>query len=151
MSKSKCFFRNSFYLLHGILGLHLCCKSRGKVVSKETKWRYDRVEKAARIQLLLIFDSVSFFLLHFNLQGCQGRRGRIRKEGDWRNSSQPEVFSWRENQFLSFVGTIPFSRMCRPISSQGLLGVSAFYKNLFLFYFYFYLIDFLFSIPTNTI
>ena len=40
---------NSFYLQHGIFSLRLCCKSRRMVVSKETKWRYDRVEKAACI------------------------------------------------------------------------------------------------------
>ena len=34
---SKCVLRNGFYLQHGILGLLLCCKPRGKVVSIETK------------------------------------------------------------------------------------------------------------------
>ena len=49
MSKSKCVFRNSFYLQHGKCSLRLCCKSRRKVVSKEAKWSYEKVEKAARI------------------------------------------------------------------------------------------------------
>ena len=47
-TKSKCFFKNSFYLQHGIFSLLLCCKSRGKVVSKETKWSYEKIEEAAR-------------------------------------------------------------------------------------------------------
>ena len=38
-----------FYWQHGILSLCLCCKPREKERCKETKWRYDRVEKAARI------------------------------------------------------------------------------------------------------
>ena len=49
MYEVEMFFRNSFYLQHGIFSLLLCCKSRRKVVSKETKWRYEKVEKAARI------------------------------------------------------------------------------------------------------
>ena len=49
MSRSKCVFRNSFYLQHGIFSLLLCCNSRRKVGSKETKWSYEKVVKAARI------------------------------------------------------------------------------------------------------
>ena len=45
MSKSKCFW-NSFYLQHGKCSLRLCCKSRRKVVSKEAKWSYEKVEIA---------------------------------------------------------------------------------------------------------
>ena len=44
---SKCVFRNSFYLQHGIFSLCLCCKSRRKVVSIETKWSYEKAEMAA--------------------------------------------------------------------------------------------------------
>ena len=36
---------NRFYLQHGIFSLCLCCKTRGKVVSIQMKWRYEKVEK----------------------------------------------------------------------------------------------------------
>ena len=39
--------RNSFYLQHGKCILCLCCKTRGKVVSMETKWSYEKVEKGS--------------------------------------------------------------------------------------------------------
>ena len=38
-----------FWWQHEIKGLRLCCKSRSKERSKETKWSYERVEKAARV------------------------------------------------------------------------------------------------------
>ena len=49
MSKLKSVFRNSFYLHHRIFSLLLCCNSRRKVESKETKWSYEKVVKAARM------------------------------------------------------------------------------------------------------
>ena len=37
MYEVEMFFRNSFYLQHGKCSLRLCCKSRRKVVCKQTK------------------------------------------------------------------------------------------------------------------
>ena len=87
MSKSKCVFKNSFYLQHGKCSLRLCCKSHRKVVIKETKWSYEKVEKAVRIVrrardcvwcslakvLFAVWENKLWSLLEFCVSGDLGR------------------------------------------------------------------------------
>ena len=43
--RSKWVFGIGFYLQHGILGLLLVLQDSSKVVSMETKWRYEKLRR----------------------------------------------------------------------------------------------------------